>query len=163
MTLCRALKYVYHSFSSSRGGFANLRVHIQLMRIVIFNILLSLTWLKSVNLQIVNHVTDAPTCRHDKVVVIGASRSESLEIVCEVDADPPADSFRWKFNNSGETLDVGPERFSSNGSVSVLKYTPVADLDYGTLSCWAQNSIGLQVMPCVFQLIAAGKLMEKSL
>ena len=90
------------------------------------------------------------------MVVIGASRSESLEIVCEVDADPPADSFRWKFNNSGETLDVGSERFSSNGSVSVLRYTPVADLDYGTLSCWAQNSIGLQVMPCVFQLIAAG-------
>lgn len=89
-------------------------------------------------------------------MVIGASRSESLEIVCEVDADPPAEGFRWKFNNSGETLDVGPERFSSNGTVSVLKYTPVADLDYGTLSCWAQNAIGLQVLPCVYQLVAAG-------
>lgn len=100
---------------------------------------------------------DAPTCRHEKGMVIGASRSESLEIVCEIDADPPAQSFRWKFNNSGETLDVGPERFSSNGSVSVLKYTPVADLDYGTLSCWAQNAIGMQVMPCVYQLVAAGE------
>lgn len=89
--------------------------------------------------------------------MIGASRSESLEIVCEVDADPPADSFRWKFNNSGETLEVGPERFTHNGSVSVLKYTPVADLDYGTLSCWAQNSIGMQMMPCVYQLVAAGE------
>ncbi|XP_065206080.1 synaptogenesis protein syg-2-like isoform X2 [Planococcus citri] len=99
----------------------------------------------------------APTCRHEKGMVIGASRSESLEIVCEIDADPPAQSFRWKFNNSGETLDVGPERFTSNGTVSVLKYTPIADLDYGTLSCWAQNAIGMQVMPCVYQLVAAGK------
>lgn len=100
---------------------------------------------------------DAPSCRHDKAVVIGASRSESLEIYCEVEADPPAQSFRWKFNNSGETLDVGSERFSSNQTVSVLRYTPVADLDYGTLSCWAQNAIGLQSVPCIFQLVAAGK------
>ena len=89
--------------------------------------------------------------------MIGASRSESLEIACEVDADPPVENFRWKFNNSGETLDVGQERFTNNGSVSVLKYTPVADLDYGTLSCWAQNAIGMQVTPCIYQLVVAGK------
>uniref|UniRef100_A0A1B0FLW0 Ig-like domain-containing protein n=1 Tax=Glossina morsitans morsitans TaxID=37546 RepID=A0A1B0FLW0_GLOMM len=38
-----------------------------------------------------------------------------------------ATTFRWKFNNSGETLDVGSERFSVNGSRSILKYTPVTD------------------------------------
>lgn len=36
-------------------------------------------------------------------------------------------SFRWKFNNSGETLDVGKERHHRNGSTSVLQYTPVTD------------------------------------
>lgn len=36
-------------------------------------------------------------------------------------------TFRWKFNNSGETLDVGSERFSVNGSRSILKYTPITD------------------------------------
>lgn len=36
-------------------------------------------------------------------------------------------SFRWKFNNSGETLDVGKERYHKNGSASVLHYTPVTD------------------------------------
>lgn len=36
-------------------------------------------------------------------------------------------SFRWKFNNSGETLDVGKERHHRNGSASVLHYTPVTD------------------------------------
>ncbi|XP_024082683.1 hemicentin-1 [Cimex lectularius] len=99
----------------------------------------------------------SPTCRNDRVMIVGASRAESLDIQCQVDADPPARSFKWKFNNSGETFDVGSERFSSNGTFSVLRYTPIADLDYGTLSCWAENNIAVQGVPCLFQVVAAGK------
>lgn len=29
--------------------------------------------------------------------------------------------------------------------------------DYGTLSCWATNSVGHQEQPCMFQIVAAGK------
>lgn len=36
-------------------------------------------------------------------------------------------TFRWKFNNSGETLEVGKERFHKNGSTSILQYIPVTD------------------------------------
>jgi hypothetical protein len=77
-----------------------------------------------------------------------------------VETDPPARSFKWKFNNSGETLEVSPEMFAatSNGTTSILRYTPVSELDYGTLSCWAQNAIGPQTSPCVFQVVAAGKM-----
>lgn len=100
---------------------------------------------------------DAPSCKTDRVMVIGASRGESMDVPCEVDADPPAKGFRWKFNNSGETIDIGPERYISNGTASVLRYTPVADLDYGTLSCWATNGVGQQYVPCLFQMVAAGK------
>ncbi|XP_039282695.1 synaptogenesis protein syg-2 [Nilaparvata lugens] len=99
----------------------------------------------------------APTCKQDRILVVGASRSENLHIVCEVEADPPAKSFRWKFNNSGETMDVEPERYTTNGTTSLLYYTPVVDLDYGTLSCWADNAIGQQISPCVFQVVVAGK------
>ncbi|XP_022183583.1 hemicentin-1-like [Myzus persicae] len=99
----------------------------------------------------------APGCKTDRVMVIGASRGESMDVPCEVDADPPAKGFRWKFNNSGETIDIGPERYISNGTASVLRYTPVADLDYGTLSCWAMNGVGHQSVPCLFQMVAAGK------
>lgn len=93
-------------------------------------------------------------CRNAGLIVVGASRGESLDIVCEVEADPPARSYRWKFNNSGETLDVAPERYAktSNGTVSILRYTPVSDLDYGTLTCWAINSVGHQANPCIFQV-----------
>ncbi|XP_028039796.1 nephrin-like [Bombyx mandarina] len=99
----------------------------------------------------------APSCRSGGVSVVGAARGESVVIVCEVDADPPAAVFKWKFNNSGETLDVAADRYTSNGSASSLKYTPVADLDYGTLSCSASNEVGAQLAPCVFQMVVAGK------
>ncbi|KAJ0182176.1 hypothetical protein K1T71_002898 [Dendrolimus kikuchii] len=99
----------------------------------------------------------SPSCRNSGVSVVGAARGESVVIVCEVDADPPAAVFKWKFNNSGETIDVAADRYTSNGSASSLKYTPVADLDYGTLSCSAANEVGTQLAPCVFQMVAAGK------
>ncbi|XP_049768069.1 hemicentin-2-like [Schistocerca cancellata] len=99
----------------------------------------------------------APTCQQERIMVVGASRSETLDIACHVDADPPARAFRWKFNNSGETMEVSAERFSSNGSESVLRYTVQSDLDYGSLSCWADNAVGVQQAPCVFQVVAAGK------
>ncbi|RLU16894.1 hypothetical protein DMN91_010963 [Ooceraea biroi] len=101
----------------------------------------------------------APVCKEDRIIVVGASKGESLDIACSVEADPPAHNFRWKFNNSGETLEVAPGRFSMEKSsgVSVLRYTPNTELDYGTLSCWADNLVGTQSRPCLFQLVAAGK------
>ncbi|XP_058801892.1 B-cell receptor CD22-like, partial [Phymastichus coffea] len=99
----------------------------------------------------------APVCKEDRIVIVGASRGESLEIACRVEADPPAHSFRWKFNNSGETLEVPAKRYSvepADGQ-SILTYMPSAELDYGTLSCWAENSVGTQARPCLFQLVAA--------
>ncbi|CAH1163505.1 unnamed protein product [Phaedon cochleariae] len=105
----------------------------------------------------------APICKSDKIIVVGASRSESVDIACVIESDPPAKSYRWKFNNSGETIDVAAERFAktSNGSTSVLRYTPVSELDYGSLSCWASNEVGHQVDPCVFQLVAAADLLHE--
>uniref|UniRef100_A0A8D8TAK1 Protein turtle homolog A n=1 Tax=Cacopsylla melanoneura TaxID=428564 RepID=A0A8D8TAK1_9HEMI len=107
--------------------------------------------------QLKLRVKYAPICKSDRVVIVGASRSESVDIQCAVDADPPARSFKWKFNNSGETLDVGSDRFSSGSRGSVLRYMPVTELDYGTLSCSASNTIGTQVTPCLYQVVLAGK------
>ncbi|XP_057337299.1 hemicentin-1-like isoform X1 [Microplitis mediator] len=104
----------------------------------------------------------APICKEDQIVVVGASRGESLNISCKVEADPPVRNFRWKFNNSGATLEVSPKQFTIPMSgdadgVSILKYTPVTDVDYGTLSCWADNEVGTQARPCLFQIVTAGK------
>lgn len=39
--------------------------------------------------------------------------------------------------------------------VSVATYTARSELDYGSLLCWARNSLGEQQEPCVYELIAA--------
>ena len=48
-------------------------------------------------------------------------------------------------------------RFGVSGTESRVNYTPMTELDYGTLLCWANNSIGTQDHPCVFQIVAAGQ------
>jgi hypothetical protein len=100
---------------------------------------------------------DAPVCKNEDVIVIGASLDEVLRVRCHVTADPGDVSFVWQFNNSGESFEVEKSRFGTgNGSTSDLKYTPKSERDYGTLACWGRNAIGRQAEPCVFQLVPAG-------
>lgn len=37
----------------------------------------------------------------------------------------------------------------------MLTYTPVSDVDYGTLSCRATNLAGQQSSPCIYTLLPA--------
>ncbi|KAK3926843.1 Neural cell adhesion molecule 2 [Frankliniella fusca] len=103
-------------------------------------------------------VAVVPTCRWERGVV-GAMRGVPVDVHCAVESDPPARSYRWKFNNSGETLDVPADRFqsTSNGTSSTLRYTAHSDHDYGTLTCAAENSVGVQQEPCVFTVISASE------
>lgn len=98
-----------------------------------------------------------PTCKDDREELYGALKHETVALKCEVDANPPVVTFQWTFNNSGDLTDVPPTRYTSHGTVSHLNYTPVSDMDYGTLSCWGSNAVGHQKSPCVFQVVAAGR------
>ncbi|CAO1351340.1 unnamed protein product [Diamesa hyperborea] len=110
---------------------------------------------ETVSNQLSLRVKYAPICVTEKVVLIGAAKDENVEIICNINADPPAKKFRWKFNNSGETLYLDSERYSKNGTRSILHYTPVTEQDFGTLSCWALNEIGEQSVSCLFQVVLA--------
>ncbi|CRL01064.1 CLUMA_CG014257, isoform A [Clunio marinus] len=112
---------------------------------------------ETVSNQLPLRVKYAPVCITDKIVIVGAYRSENLNVVCEVHADPPPRSFKWKFNSSGESFELPKERHFKNGSQSsILRYTPIMDQDYGTLTCSGQNEVGEQSIPCIFQVILAG-------
>lgn len=120
---------------------------------------------------------DAPICGASHEELLGALKHETLTLKCEVNASPPADSFHWTFNSSGEPTDLPARLHSSEVWVSLrftgisflihflflqtgfsrLNYTPASDLDYGTISCWGRNAIGMQKSPCIFQIVAAGK------
>ncbi|XP_059218183.1 protein turtle homolog A [Stomoxys calcitrans] len=99
----------------------------------------------------------APICATEHDELLGALKHETLALKCEVDASPPADSFHWTFNSSGEQTELPARLHSSETGMSRLNYTPTTDLDYGTISCWARNSIGMQKSPCIFQVVAAGR------
>ena len=99
----------------------------------------------------------APVCNSDREELLGALKHETLELKCAVGSSPPADSFHWTFNSSGEQKDLPTPSGTSEIGLSRLAYTPVSDLDYGTISCWGRNSIGVQKSPCTFQIVAAGK------
>ncbi|XP_035703880.1 protein turtle isoform X2 [Folsomia candida] len=98
----------------------------------------------------------APSCKPNQIRVHGVAKLENANITCDVDANPQKVQFRWSFNNSAESLEVPSQRFSV-GTRSVVTYTPMTELDYGTLLCWASNKIGDQRVPCVYHVIAAGR------
>ncbi|XP_076283532.1 hemicentin-1 isoform X1 [Lasioglossum baleicum] len=87
----------------------------------------------------------------------GASKHETISLVCEVEANPTSISFQWTFNSSGDLTDIPSTKFTNEGTSSRLIYTPTSDTDYGTLGCWASNVVGLSKQPCLYQVIATGK------
>ncbi|XP_042230322.1 nephrin-like isoform X1 [Homarus americanus] len=99
----------------------------------------------------------APVCRNPQMAYHGAARFEQVNIPCYLDAHPKPVSFRWTFNNSGESVDIPQEHIHVDSTGSTVSYTPNTELDYGTLLCWGTNVVGLQRRPCVFHVFPAGK------
>jgi hypothetical protein len=57
-----------------------------------------------------------------------------------------------------EVTPMAHSRFTSNGTRSWFNYTPVTEMDFGTLSCWGANPIGPGANePCRFQIVQAGR------
>lgn len=109
----------------------------------------------------VTYILDAPVCKHTDPKAYGVARTEVVNVTCEVEADPPEVHFRWSLNNTLETVSL-PTGWSE-GSRSVLSYTPKTLAGYGLLLCWGSNSIGGQREPCVAKIIPAGNYILKIL
>ncbi|XP_052125087.1 nephrin [Frankliniella occidentalis] len=103
------------------------------------------------------NVMFAPTCEPNQTRVHGVAKQEKANISCAVDANPGDVEFRWTFNNSAESVEVETSHITRHGTVSTVSYTPMTELDYGTLLCYAKNRIGSQRVPCVYHIIAAGR------
>ncbi|XP_068152955.1 nephrin isoform X1 [Drosophila tropicalis] len=99
----------------------------------------------------------APTCAQNQSKIYGVAKQEDARIKCVVDANPHDVDFSWTFNNSAESIDVATNHITRSGTTSIVTYTPITELDYGTLLCVASNKIGRQRVPCVYHIIAAGR------
>ncbi|KAF2343610.1 Immunoglobulin-like domain, partial [Trinorchestia longiramus] len=88
----------------------------------------------------------------------GVARGDPVEITCTVASNPRATRFSWSFNNSADTVHVPDGTYTvTANNTSIITYTPVTVLDYGTLLCYAQNVLGAQRVPCVLHIVPAGQ------
>ncbi|XP_076289470.1 nephrin isoform X2 [Lasioglossum baleicum] len=98
----------------------------------------------------------SPVCHHGQMKVFGVARQETARIPCELVANPPEVSFTWRFNNTMEAVDIPQAHVTSERTRSTASYTPMTELDYGTLLCWGTNDQGTQLEPCVYHIVPAG-------
>lgn len=103
------------------------------------------------------HMKYAPRCKDNERREITVARHETILLKCEVEALPDDYvRFSWTYNGTvGDVLPMPNSRVENKGLVSTIEYTPNAETDYGTLACWASNSIGRQRTPCIFNIVPA--------
>lgn len=77
-------------------------------------------------------------------------------VTCEIEANPTNLTFIWKFKNTSGITSLLAEHFTTEGTRSLAKFTPLTELDYGSLFCWARNELGMQQEACVYHIIPAG-------
>lgn len=69
---------------------------------------------------------DAPVCSNLQNEVLGALKHETIMLKCEVDSNPPATSFHWTFNSSGEHTEL-PTRLHAS-QVGIPDYYQRTDI-----------------------------------
>ena len=95
-------------------------------------------------------VTDEPVCKEGQQSVYYVALNKRVDIMCEVMAHPHNDlTYHWMLNTTYETIDIQ----QSDIIGSHVSYVPRTSHDYGSLLCWADNHVGRQAEPCVFQLL----------
>lgn len=71
-------------------------------------------------------IADKPICRSEQKRIYGVARNEAADILCEVDAFPSPELFKWSFNNTAETFEMPQSDYRIHSSqASVLSYTPM--------------------------------------
>ena len=99
---------------------------------------------------------DKPVCSTDGTRKFQVGLNSQVEILCQVESNPQSElTFHWVFNTSKEMIDIQQDQMRVNGTASIVDYIPRTEMDYGSLLCWAENSLGRQSRPCVFQLVPA--------
>lgn len=97
-------------------------------------------------------------CRPGLPQSYSVDRGEIANIKCEVESNPMAHDFRWKFNTSfADSVELHASTADDGDVKNILDFKPQSENDYGTVLCWGINSIGMQTEPCVFQVVPAGK------
>ena len=101
----------------------------------------------------------APVCKSGQKLTYGAAPNEKIHVSCDVDSDPKNVSFRWFFNDLLNEI----KSFHSNDTRSIVSYVLSSVPTYGKLLCFAENRVGRQKDPCIFNIIPASMYQNVSL
>ncbi|XP_076047886.1 hemicentin-2-like isoform X3 [Oratosquilla oratoria] len=96
-----------------------------------------------------------PECMMDQPTVLAVGRGEQVNISCRVASNPPRATFYWRLNGSERIQSLPGVSTAWGHLASSYPFIGTSEKDYGNLLCWANNSIGEQEKPCVFQMIPA--------
>ena len=120
--------------------------------------------------------SDAPFCKPDQRTIYGTARKTETQIACHVDANPFPHAFRWQFKTANgkegrghfinnhnlgneeaidqikNMVDLPSNQYIIQNDASVLTYKAMTGADYGYLYCWAENVVGKQTEPCIFEV-----------
>ena len=72
-----------------------------------------------------------------------------IDLICTVDSKPVSTTYRWFFNSSETTFEIP----SAESTMYFTNYKPSTDEDHGQVLCWASNSLGEQINPCIFHVV----------
>lgn len=103
---------------------------------------------------------DAPRCKSNQKFVYGSDVEEKIRILCDVDANPVPIRFHWSIQTNHSSVRHPLQQFHSSGARSSALYTPTGRDQLGDVYCSAENAVGLQVNPCIFHVVAAGKFVS---
>jgi len=85
------------------------------------------------------------------------AKLSTVLVSCNMEANPDTGlAFRWTFNTTANTISIPDSDVTISGTKSAVKYTPKNEMDFGTLVCWASNSVGAGAPPCVYHLLPIG-------
>lgn len=102
-------------------------------------------------------VSDAPRCSHGyEVTEISATPFEMLALHCHVDASPQVEKFSWTYNSSTTVHPIRNGEMINEIGLSRLHIVPDNN-EMESVSCWAQNQVGHQQVPCIFYIVPASK------
>jgi hypothetical protein len=68
-----------------------------------------------------------PICATDKMMIVGATKGENIQMTCDVKSYPVPKRFYWKFENSEESVEIDQRKFINNGSRSLLTISTATD------------------------------------
>ncbi|XP_071547071.1 nephrin-like [Panulirus ornatus] len=105
-------------------------------------------------------VNYAPVCEEgphpSKVYATGLG--QYINVTCNVKSSPDSVKYSWVFNNSLTSQRLpGDQMFTTPDGGSAVQFVARTHQDYGTLQCWAQNTVGRMTRPCLFHVVPAGR------